>query len=93
MNATVDSPPLTEDDIAAFLEELTGNDMPCEAEHDSNGTTCSITVTHRCRLTCKGLARHVCDSEARSIAMWAANNDFCNHCGRLISTCWIVNPI
>lgn len=93
MSTGVEAAPLTEDDIAVFLEELSDNEMPCEAEHEANGNTCSVTVTHRCRVTCKGVSRNVCANEAKSISVWSAANNACNHCRRRLSVCWIINPI
>lgn len=93
MSTDLESRPMTEDDIAVFLDSLGDNDLPCEAEHDINGNACTVTVTHRCRLTCKGVSRNVCAQEAKDVISWGKTGSTCASCFRLVSTCWIINPI
>lgn len=88
-----EAPPITEEDIALLLESLDDESLKCEAEHKGNGNTCSFKVTHRERLTCRGIVRNVCTSEATDASVWALQGLPCGHCGRLLSTCWIINPI
>lgn len=90
---TLEAPPITEEDIALFLDTLNDEPLKCEAPHDHNGNTCSLTVTHRERITCAGINRNACANEAKDAVMWGKFGAPCGHCGRKLSDCWIINPI
>lgn len=83
--------PLTEEDIALFLDTLSDEPMKCEARHAENGNACSIEVTHRERLTCCGIVRNVCTAEAND--SMSDRHRPCAHCMRPLGTCWIITPI
>lgn len=87
---TTEAPPLTEEDIALFIESLSDDPLKCEAHHDENGNPCSIEVTHRERLTCRGETRNVCTAEAKLALNYPGD---CFYCTRPVRVCWIVNPI
>lgn len=89
--APTEAPPITEEDIAILLSGLGEDNLACEARHKENGNLeCTVTVTHRERLTCRGEVRNVCTAEAKNTLAFTGN---CEHCRRPVSVCWIVNPI
>lgn len=88
--APTEAPPITEEDIAILLSSLGEDNLACEARHEENGNTCSVTVTHRTRITCRGEVRNICMSEANHILGYPG---VCFYCQRRVRNCWIVNPI
>lgn len=93
MALELEAPPLTEADLALFLESLEEHSLPCEAPHDLNGNTCSEEVTHRERLTCCGIVRNVCTAEALDLVAWKQAGLGCSYCNRRLTRCWTLNPI
>lgn len=92
-----EAPTLPGMDVRELLDWLGSldDDLRCQARHgDRNWSTkCSITVTHRARLTCNGVTYNLCANEAAFTAKCIAEGVQCAHCNRLLSICWRVNPI
>lgn len=93
MTQATEAPLLTEADLTLFLDSLGEHCLPCEAPHDKNGNPCSEDVTHRERITCCGIVRNVCTSEALDLDAWKRAGLGCYYCNRPLAKCWTINPI
>jgi hypothetical protein len=93
--ATTEAPPFTEADIAALLDVLGRDGIPCNAKHGSPNWSkeCSGEVTHRARTTCSFTIYNICLNEARYLQRCFKSSIVCGECSRPLRLCWKLNPI